>query len=83
MAIGFFVREQSKLATCHIHYASRRDEELDVDILSFLRTAELDDWALTDIIPDKKSNWLDLADNEFDSPVPGSYQADEARQICQ
>ena len=46
---------------CDMHYASRRDEELAVDKLAF-GPAKLPNWtipALTDIIPDKKSNWLD------------------------
>ena len=70
VAIGFFVREQSKLGTCGIHYASRRDEELAADKLAYLRHTELDDTALEDIVPDKKNNWLDLTDNDFDSLVP-------------
>ena len=70
VAIGFFVREQSKLGTCGIHYASRRDEELAVDKLAYLRHAELDDTGLEDIVPDKKNNWLDQTDTNFDSLIP-------------
>ena len=70
VAIGFFVREQSKLGTCGIHYASRRDEELAADKLAYLRHTELDDTALEDIVPDKKNNWLDQTDTNFDSLIP-------------
>ncbi len=70
VAIGFFVREQSKLGTCGIHYASRRDEELAADKLAYLRHAELDDSALADIVPDKKNNWLDQTDTDFESLIP-------------
>ena len=70
VAIGFFVREQSKLGTCDVHYASREDDELAVDKLAYLRHAGLDDSDLADIVPDKKNNWLDQTDNDFESQVP-------------
>ena len=70
VAIGFFVRERSKLGTCGIHYASRRDEELAVDKLAYLRHAELDDTGLEDIVPDKNHNWLDQTNTDFESLIP-------------
>ena len=73
VAIGFFVREKSKLGACDIHYASRRDEELAVDKLAYLRHAELTirPWQIS--FPTKKKlNWglLDQTDNDFESQVP-------------
>ena len=70
VAIGFFVRDKSKLGTCDVHYASREDDELAVDKLAYLRHAGLDDSDLADIVPDKKNNWLDQTDNDFDSLIP-------------
>ena len=36
VAIGFFVREKTKLGECNIHYARREDAELATDKLAFL-----------------------------------------------
>ena len=70
VAIGFFVREKSKLGTCDIHFGSRQDEELAIDKLAFLRHAELNDLALECIVPDVKNNWLDQTDTDFESMIP-------------
>ena len=43
VAIGFFVREKSKLGECSIHYAKREDAELAVDKLAYLDKAHLED----------------------------------------
>ena len=70
VAIGFFVREKSKLGTCDIHYDFRHDHELAFNKLSFLRHAELNDIGLQAIVPDDKYNWLDQTDNDFESLIP-------------
>ena len=70
VAIGFFVRDKSKLGNCGIHYASREDTELARDKLSYLRDANLDEIAFEDITPDTKSNWLNQSNSDFDSLLP-------------
>ena len=47
VAIGFFVREKTKLGECGIHYARREDSELAVDKLAYLRETALDGIDLT------------------------------------
>ena len=88
MAIGFFVRDKSKLgAMFFIHYASpSKTKSLHVDKLAYLRHAVklYDDSALARYcVPDKKNNWLrpDRA-RDFDSLVPVAEQADQAGQDC-
>ena len=70
VAIGFFVRDKSKLGECSIHYASREDAELARDKLSYLRGAKLDEIAFEDITPDSKNNWLNQSNSDFDNLLP-------------
>ena len=70
VAIGFFVREKSKLNECGIHYARREDSELAVNKLDYLRGAMLNEIVFEDITPDDKSNWLNQSDSDFDHLLP-------------
>ncbi len=70
VAIGFFVREKSKLGKCGIHYARREDAELAVNKLAYLREAALDEIAFEEITPDDKNNWLNQSDSDFASLMP-------------
>ena len=70
VAIGFFVREKSKVGNLGIHYTRREDAELAVDKLAYLRQASLDDIAFEDITPDPKNNWLNQSNTNFASLMP-------------
>ena len=70
VAIGFFVREKSKLGRCAIHYARREDTELAVDKLGFLHEAKLDDIAFGDITPDERNEWLNQSNSDFANLMP-------------
>ena len=70
VAIGFFVREKSKLGECGIHYTRREDAELATDKLAYLRKAQLDDITFDDITPDEKDNWLDQSNSNFELLMP-------------
>ena len=70
VAIGFFVREESKLGRCGIHYVHREDAELATDKLSYLRMATLDDVEFESITPDKRSHWLNQSDSGFEGLTP-------------
>ena len=70
VAIGFFVREKSKLGECGIHYALREDAELAVDKLAYLREAKLDEIAFEKITPDGKNNWLNQSNSDFERLLP-------------
>ncbi len=66
VTIGFFVREKTKLGECAIHYARREDTELAVDKLAYLAKSTLEDVQLEEIIPDKKHNWLNQINSDFE-----------------
>ena len=70
VAIGFFIREKSKLGQCTIQYARREDAELAVHKLAYLSTADLDEIPFDDITPDDKNNWLNLSSSNFDELIP-------------
>ena len=67
VAIGFFVRDESRRGEWNIHYARREDAELATDKLAYLRGAMLDDIALEDISPDAKNNWFNQSNSDFDN----------------
>ncbi len=66
VAIGFFVRDKSRLGKCNIHYARREDAELATDKLAFLDRAKLNSLPFEDIEPDSKNNWLNQSNSDFD-----------------
>ena len=70
VAIGFFVREKSKVGNCNIHYAKREDAEVAVDKLAYLSRANMSDIDFTDITPDKRNDWLNQANPEFEQLLP-------------
>ena len=70
VAIGFFVRDKSKLDDCNLHYARREDAELAVEKLEYLRTAELDKVAFEGITSDLRNNWLSQSNPDFEKLMP-------------
>ena len=70
VAIGFFVRNKSRLGECSIHYAHREDAELARDKLSYLRGAKLDEIEFAGITPDQNNNWLNQSNSDFDRLLP-------------
>ena len=66
VAIGFFVREKAKLGQCGIHYAVREDAELAKDKLGYLKEATVDGIDFRDITPDKRNEWLNQSNSDFE-----------------
>ena len=70
VAIGFFVREKAKLGQCGIKYAKREDAELAKDKLNFLSEADLSAVEFSDVIPDRRKDWLNQSDSGFEKLLP-------------
>jgi predicted helicase len=70
VAIGFLVREKAKLGRCGIHYAKREDEELAIDKLAYLGNALLDSIEFEDITPDKRGDWFNQSNPDFEHLMP-------------
>ena len=66
VAIGFFVREKSRLGQCAIHYARREDAELATDKLAYLKDSDLDAVQFEGISPDKRNDWLNQSNSDFE-----------------
>ena len=72
VAIGFFVREKARLGQCAIHYARREDAELAKDKLAYLKDAKLDGVGFEGIAPDKRNDWLNQSNSDFERLLPSS-----------
>ena len=70
VAIGFFVREKAKLGQCGIHYAVREDAELAKDKRAYLKEATVDSIKFSDITPDRRNEWLNQSNSNFDTLLP-------------
>ena len=70
VAIGFFVRDKSRLGQCNIHYAVREDAELAKDKLIYLKEAVVDAIDFRDIAPDKRNEWLNQSNSDFETLLP-------------
>ncbi len=70
VAIGFLVRDKSRLGECSIHYVRREDAELAKDKLTYLSGAKLDSIAFDGILPDERNDWLNQSDSDFEQLIP-------------
>ena len=70
VAIGFFIREKARLGQCAIHYARREDAELAKDKLAYLKDSRLDNVGFKGITPDKRHDWLNQSNSDFEQLIP-------------
>ena len=69
VAISFMIRKP-KSKGCKIFYARRPEMETAEDKLSFLNHTAISDIDFEEIKPDARNNWINLADNDFNSLLP-------------
>ena len=69
VAISFMVKRQGA-SSCQIHYVRRPELEIAADKLAFLRSCQFKDIPFDRIQPDKNHNWLNIADNDFETLLP-------------
>ena len=69
VAISFWVKKH-KQKGCKIFYARRPEMETAADKLIWLSESELTGVPFEHVTPDDKGNWINLADNDFDSLLP-------------
>ena len=70
VAIGFFVRNRSRLGKCAIHYSQREDAEPASEKLTYLRETTLDRIAFENLTPDEKHYWLSQSESDFEGLLP-------------
>ena len=70
VAIGFFVRSSSSQAAGKVHYYAVSDEQPGADKLLELQRLDVGEMDFADITPDKKGNWLNQVNPEFERLLP-------------
>ena len=70
VAIGFFVRNSSSQAAGKVHYYAVSDEQSGADKLLELQRLDVGEMDFADITPDKKGNWLNQVNPEFERLLP-------------
>lgn len=69
VAISFLVKRR-KQRGCKIFYARRPEFDTADDKLAFLGSSKLSTLSFERIEPDKKGNWINLAENHWDELIP-------------
>jgi predicted helicase len=77
VAISFMVK-RAKAKGCRIFYARRPEFEIADEKLAFLDQAKLRDIVFDEIPPDAKHNWINLAQNDFESLLPTANKVTKA-----
>lgn len=74
VAISFLVKRR-KQKGCKIFYARRPEFDTAADKLAFLGASKLSSLSFERVEPDKKGNWINLTDNDWDEMVPTTDRA--------
>ncbi|MGV1802864.1 type ISP restriction/modification enzyme [Agrobacterium vitis] len=69
VALSFLVKRR-KQKGCKIFYARRPEFDTAKDKLSFLSASKLSGLSFERIEPDKKGNWINLTENDWESLIP-------------
>lgn len=69
VAISFFVR-RSKAKGCRIFYARRPELETAEEKIAFVSSSRLSDLQMEEVRPDRRDNWLNLSQGDFESLIP-------------
>ncbi|RVQ55877.1 type ISP restriction/modification enzyme [Sinorhizobium meliloti] len=69
VAISFLVKRRNQKG-CKIFYARRPEFDTAEDKLAFLGSSKLSGMTFDRIDPDKKGNWVNLAENQWDDLMP-------------
>ncbi len=77
VAISFLVK-RARTTGSRIYYMRRPQLETAIDKLAFLGSTKLSALKFEEIVPDKDSNWINLADNDFDTLIPVASKVTKA-----
>ncbi len=70
IAIMFLVRKESLKKPCMIQYFALEDEQRREEKLRWFASNKVENVPFVHITPDKKGNWLNIQDNDFDDLLP-------------
>ncbi|MCA2812965.1 MAG: N-6 DNA methylase [Microcystis sp. M090S1] len=70
VTISLMVKRESNNLPCQILYTRRPELDTAAQKLEFLSSTKLNQLDFEHIIPDKKHNWIEQSDNDFNSLIP-------------
>ena len=70
VAISLIVKRESNNLPCRILYTRRPELDTAAQKLEFLSSTKLNQLDFEHIIPDKKHNWIEQSDNDFNDLIP-------------
>lgn len=70
VAIMFLVKKETQESRCRIEYIDMPDEWRKEEKLDWFKNNRLETTPFKKIEPDKRSNWINLADSDFESLLP-------------
>ncbi|WP_419547350.1 type ISP restriction/modification enzyme [Microcystis sp.] len=70
VTISLMVKRESNNLPCQILYTRRPELDTAAQKLEFLSSTKLNQLDFEHIIPDKKHNWIEQSDNDFDCLIP-------------
>lgn len=70
VALMFLVKKEKQDGECKIEYVVMEDNWRKEEKLEWLRNRKIESISFVKIIPDKNNNWINLADNDFESLLP-------------
>jgi predicted helicase len=74
VAICLMVRREHCNSSCKIYYLRRPENELAIDKLRFLEQIKLEGLSFEHIQADKKYNWINQTNNDFETLLPLIYK---------
>ena len=72
VAISFMVKRAKAKGGCRIRYARRPQLETAEEKLALLGSTNLEDTAFEDIRPNSRHDWINIADNDFETLIPSA-----------
>ncbi len=70
VAISFMVKKKGSSTPCKIFYTRRPEFDTAEEKLRFIAGTKFEQITFEHITPNKNNNWINLADNDFDSLLP-------------
>lgn len=70
VAIMFLVKKEKQNGPCKIEYTSLPDEWRKEEKWSWFRENRIEKIEFESIVPDKKNNWINLTDNDWEELIP-------------
>ena len=79
VAVYFFVRKKGTKG-CHIYYNAIADYATAEEKQGYLRENKITDLKFQNIHPDKKFNWIDQSENDWDNLIPVATKEGKAKK---